>query len=500
MNDRRQLVVTIHGVNTDGDWQDSVEQILKFHFRCENYKYRTYRYCGALLIFLGPWGLLASAVCLAGYCGWQLDPTVAHDAWLAGLGSVLALLLVGGRHMPGCRKRMVALVDIAWPVVLLLLAASIGFFAARRLPRGAPVWPVVLGFLSVAFLVAAVAEAMWRRRREAHRFADWVHDRANGAPGTNFIAHSFGTYLTGTILLYNVNPSKNQVRINRARRVVLAGSVLPVNYSWAGLTYADPPAFHQVRNEAGGRDLVVWLAGIAQRLLPQIGIGDAGLRGFEGARGLVHTVDDEPMGYCQDCPTPIEKRLRRVHNVRHPTFFHGDAFLGRAQAQTFWLPFLWGLDPLQYWDFRQLCNAAASYYREVYRCQRRLKKKREAASGGKRNRDAVGHLTARRQEAWLGLESVERQLEERVWHWVESRRGIGETYGDFLAFQIAYCASPRSPSAEQVRDWTKKAIRRVWMNVVCAQREQWKPDANGAVVRWLYPDAAGTAAITKVLS
>jgi len=491
MTDNRQLVVTVHGINSDGEWQESVEQILRFHFRCENYKYQTYRYCGGLLIFLGPWGLLACAFCLSSYWGRHLNQSRAIAALCTGVGLLLAFLMFIGKRIPACREMRARLVIIVWPLALLLLTASLGIYLTVWFPRGALPWSAVLSCSAAAFLLAAVGEAIWRRRREARRFAIWVHDRARGARGINFIAHSFGTYLTGTILLYNLKPPTNGAKINQARRIVLAGSVLPVNYSWAGLTYANPRPFHQVRNEAGGRDLVVRLAGIAQSILPHIGIGDAGLRGFEGAPELIHTVNDDPLGFCQRCPTPIEKRMRRVHNVLHPTFFHSDALSGCAQAQTFWLPFLWGLDSWEYWDFRQLCSAASAYYRKLRRfrkLERRL------------HRDAAQRLRARRREVRLGLKSVEKQLDQRVWHWVESRCGIGKSYGSYLAFQIAYRVLPRAQSPQQVLQWTEQAIRRVWINVVRAQEEQSRANADRSLVRLLHPEAAGERAITEVLA
>ncbi len=44
-----QFVVTVHGINSDGEWQKEVHSVLERHFRCVGYRYRTYRYFGFAL-------------------------------------------------------------------------------------------------------------------------------------------------------------------------------------------------------------------------------------------------------------------------------------------------------------------------------------------------------------------------------------------------------------------------------------------------------------------
>jgi hypothetical protein len=55
-------VITIHGINTRGGWQDSIKTALEPHFECIAIKYRDYRWLGETKILLDPFTLLIGLV------------------------------------------------------------------------------------------------------------------------------------------------------------------------------------------------------------------------------------------------------------------------------------------------------------------------------------------------------------------------------------------------------------------------------------------------------
>jgi hypothetical protein len=503
-NDRREFLATVHGINSDGEWQEAVERILGHHFQCEHFKYRTFRYSGALLIFLGPWALLAGLACLAALGGMRLDESSFPEWWALPLAGLVALGTWAGQKIPPAQKLMALLKTWLWPLVLVLVAVSLGLAAGRWSRAFVAVWPVTYTWAGAAVLALglAVAEAVGRRRRQAARLATWFRPRARAAPASHIIAHSLGTYLVGTVLLENLPRAGQKGAIDEVRRIVLVGSVLPTNFEWAGLALVEPAVFEQVRSEAGGRDWVVGLAGLVQRCVPRVGIGDAGRRGFAGPPALVHTIDDNPLDDCDLCPTPEEKSKRRLHNVRLATFFHSDAFLGPGHAEKFWLPFLWGLDPWEYWDFRRLCNQAESYARQRAKHRAEQVEWEEVYDGGKitheKYTESFTDATRKIEEAAKRREIVLRQLNERVWSWVEGRGEEGMTFAQFVAFQVAYRAAG-SVTPEELKVWTARALRKVPELVVRAQEQQGSADPPNTLVRMLHPYDAVMVAISRVM-
>src|SRR5713101_2494083 len=61
----KPLVVTVHGLNSDGEWQFGAEKVLAHHCDCAHYHYRDYRYWGFALQFLAP----APALVVVALCG-----------------------------------------------------------------------------------------------------------------------------------------------------------------------------------------------------------------------------------------------------------------------------------------------------------------------------------------------------------------------------------------------------------------------------------------------
>jgi pimeloyl-ACP methyl ester carboxylesterase len=80
-------IVTVHGIDTTGDWQQEVERVFTPHFECVNLKYTHYRRFGAVrLAFGSEWvlflALIALAVCIAGLFSRSIIIALAAVAWL----------------------------------------------------------------------------------------------------------------------------------------------------------------------------------------------------------------------------------------------------------------------------------------------------------------------------------------------------------------------------------------------------------------------------------
>jgi hypothetical protein len=54
-----QTVVTVHGIATEGRWQEEIAPVLYPHFEPRSKKYRSYRYLGPLDLLFDPWALFA---------------------------------------------------------------------------------------------------------------------------------------------------------------------------------------------------------------------------------------------------------------------------------------------------------------------------------------------------------------------------------------------------------------------------------------------------------
>jgi len=275
-------VLTIHGINTAGKWQEDIEPVLRPFFEPVRVRYRHYRWLGGLKLVLEPWVLIGFVVA---------DGLLWWGEWLRGW-----LLVVG---VP---------LGLLLGVVLAVVAAPIRRKVALR--------------------------SVWRQASPC------MKDKR-----PHIIAHSFGTYLTGTAL--------QEYPAARVRRVVLVGCVLHASWNWATLKLRKRDAFDEVRNDWTNKDAVVWLAGWIERRIP--GFGQAGRSGFRGDAAVVHNVD-YPTALCRAC-NPVPGAL--VHNVDCGGLGHSDAFIGPAHAERFWLPFLWGIDPAEYGLLLDFCESAA---------------------------------------------------------------------------------------------------------------------------------------------
>jgi pimeloyl-ACP methyl ester carboxylesterase len=83
-------VITIHGINSSGKWQEHVKGVLEPHFPCVAIKYPHYRRFGALKLVFEPWVLLGGGLLLlALYFGHEI-----RAGWSNWGASVLVLLFI----------------------------------------------------------------------------------------------------------------------------------------------------------------------------------------------------------------------------------------------------------------------------------------------------------------------------------------------------------------------------------------------------------------------
>jgi len=128
--------------------------------------------------------------------------------------------------------------------------------------------------------------------------------------------------------------------------IILIGSVLPANFEWKDYR----SSVYHVRNEVAQRDNVNRMVSLLKAILP--GFGTSGSTGFLPSQ-YVHSVSNAKES-CAAC----RRQSAKIHNVTFP-FGHSDYFVGGGQADSFWLPFLWGLDPPDYLHFIELCVHAS---------------------------------------------------------------------------------------------------------------------------------------------
>lgn len=239
------------------------------------------------------------------------------------------------RRLGGTKVLLEPLVLYAYAPLLVVLAVY------GRLS----VWQVVL-MAFVGLLLAYFAGRLRRRlafREVVRQFDDGI--KIGERP--HVIAHSFGTFLCGRLM---------QRPTTHCSRVIFAGSVLACDFPASRLPGNEERPFEEMRNEVGKRDLVVRLAGLVRRLVPDL--GDAGVRGFVQDSVHVHGVPDADSG-CEECRKAAARPRWCIHNVRLDYFTHNDHFISPKHALMFWLPFLWEIQPKEFREWLELCGVAA---------------------------------------------------------------------------------------------------------------------------------------------
>ena len=372
-------VLLVHGINSNGDWQDAVEHVLDPHFEVFKIRYWQYRWLGAFKLVLEPW----------------------------------ALILAG---------------------------AAIYFFAARFLPAWfAAVWAVTAG------LIAAYFAAPIRRRMTVKRYVT-KGGKSLGVTRPHIIAHSFGTFLTGSVL-------KTFPGI-KARRIVLVGCVLREDFDWLDIYTRKANAFDAIRNEWTKQDSVVRLAGFIRRRIPDF--GQAGLTGFTPVPNWIHSVASPDF----DCVPCQGKPEARIHNYDCSGLGHSDSFIGAIHASRFWLPFLWGRSAKEYGDLLDCCEAAAEAFE-----------------------NSNPH----------DLKIAEDELLVTKWDWT-----YGQTFEDYLADLIKIHPNLRGRSENELAG---RAAGLFWRRMELARRAAASDNADDQKwIKYLRPELAAAAAIEDALA
>src|SRR6267378_1575517 len=289
-------VLLVHGIDSRGEWQDAVAAVLRPHFSPEFIRYRQYATLGALKLLVEPWVLFLS----------------------------------------------------------LLLLLSLTFTLLSRFPLGTYFLILALTGL-VLILLAHIASSIRRRSAQRSVSGQMGPFFAYGTP--HIIAHSLGTYLTGTLLQRNPNA--------RAKRVGFAGCALASDYNWRDVLARKKRVFEQLHNNWTHNDVVIWMAGLIRKNI--IDFGDAGIRGFRSDRMLIHDVP-HPTKHCGRChllmPAPIHNvDISDWHDEARTFKAHSDICLTPDFTARFWLPFLWGIQQPEYDSFIELCREAAELSR-----------------------------------------------------------------------------------------------------------------------------------------
>lgn len=347
---------------------------------------------------------------------------------------------------------------------IILFPTIVGVLALRQWLPG-PIRTVGWLFIGALVFLAYLA-TYYRRTRAFNRMLEQASPHTSRAlqTRTHLIAHSFGTYLTGRAL---------QERPDfYVGRVVFIGCVLPREFPWATLqapSVGDGRKFLEVRNELARRDLVVCAAWLMSPLIR--GLGIAGFSGFTDSSGQIHDLSN-PNTTCTSCIlAPVS-----IHNVHSEYLGHSGTFVTSGYAETYWLPFLWGIEPTEYHQFLKYCNAAAALERDW--------------SPASRQR---GHVDPR-------LVRVERQLHTQKWRWT------GGTFGSFVEQEVM-SRFPGTP--ESLRDSVALAIRGTWDSVRQAldayqaravrARDKLPPDLRAdAAIAWLNPHRAVRRAVNEL--
>lgn len=270
----KQTVVTVHGLNSDGKWQEAIDRALTPFFKCVAIRYPQYRRFGVTKLFSDPYLLAAATGVIGALCWFQL-------------------------------------IGLPTAIILAIVALIIGYAIANR-----------------------------RRRAALETVRIQLSDTQLVGERPHAIAHSLGSYLLCTAM-------KRWLEI-RFRRIVLSGCVLSRTFDWEGHRRCNESSFDSVRNEMGN-DGVARAAVYLQGLVP--GLGHAGFKGFVGTDSFVHTTLS-PNATCVMCSTSVG----RVHNVMHGDLGHNDPFVAAQQrAEALWLPVLWGIEPIEYQKFLELC-------------------------------------------------------------------------------------------------------------------------------------------------
>jgi len=321
-----------------------------------------------------------------------------------------------------------------------LAGAAIYFLAARFLPAWfAALWAVTAG------LIAAYFAAPIRRRMTVKRYVT-KGGKSLGVTRPHIIAHSFGTFLTGSVL-------KTFPGI-KARRIVLVGCVLREDFDWLDIYTRKTNAFDAIRNEWTKQDGVVRLARFIRRRIPDF--GQAGLTGFTPVPNWIHSVASPDF----DCVPCQGKPDALIHNYDCSGLGHSDSFIGAIHASRFWLPFLWGRSAKEYGDLLDCCEAAAEAFEN---------------------------------SNFHDLKLAEDELLVTKWDWT-----YGQKFEDYLAELIKIQPNLRGRSENELAG---RAAGLFWRRMELPRRAAASDNADDQKwIKYLRPELAAAAAIEDALA
>ena len=260
-------VVLIHGIKSDGQWASRLRPFLEPFFEVEIHEYPYFR-----------------------------DPRV------------------GGVDL------LINLSALAWGLAATALMLSLHFIV------GLPAWP------AWTVLAGAALIGLYRagdKRRRAH--ADLLGKLMPAGPvglASSVVAHSFGTYLTCSVL--------EEVQLVRLDVVVFAGSVAKRRFPWGAFRRR----VGKVLNFVGSSDPVARFTAMLER--SPVGMGSSGRLGFMGDESDVHSIDAAIEWWCGTCRLSGASRAL-VHNLKVPFAAH-EVRLDEAPQLRNLLPSLCGWD------------------------------------------------------------------------------------------------------------------------------------------------------------
>jgi hypothetical protein len=142
--DLRRVIVSIHGIRSEGLWQEDFEKVFKHHFRFLRFKYGEFRHpIGAVLwIALELWVVLGGAVALL--VAWRLDVLYGWRDWIIALSTWLLLGFIAN-FLADIRRKRVVNKFVAWidsevqnELNPHIIAHSLGSFVLGRLLHNYP--------------------------------------------------------------------------------------------------------------------------------------------------------------------------------------------------------------------------------------------------------------------------------------------------------------------------------------------------------------------------
>jgi hypothetical protein len=132
----KERVLTIHGIETSGAWQEELARVFACHFDCIPIKYSQYRWFGPLELILEPYVLAGLGVILLAMHVWRVPSTVWWAAFWSSL--FLAYLATYVRRRLAFNKMLQQASDYAQPAYQSkthLIAHSLGTYLIGRALR-----------------------------------------------------------------------------------------------------------------------------------------------------------------------------------------------------------------------------------------------------------------------------------------------------------------------------------------------------------------------------